>query len=267
MADQPNQVQAEPQEPQQANSMGFATLLLKILAALGGGGVGSLILVVIFFLASSLLTPLTTPDEGYVSPIFVFVLLIMIFLSSTISNIVSTWLLALTERGKYSRVSSTLYQVFIINLIIFLLMVPIYFLTSSIDVGITAYAIALHIILTAQVSAIIMEIVSNYRYALVGVYGVTISILVSSGVMLGFAAYIKSPQILLFLALPIVWGSIAFVGSIVTMIYGWVANTYDKDFLSTQTMYGDDYGKDVLPEEEEAPKAQDEAGADFLRHN
>jgi len=265
MADQEVVQTAQPIE-RDPNDIGFTTLLLKLLASAAGGGVGSLVLLLIFFLASSLLTPLTTPDS-YVSPIFVFVLLIMIFLSSTASNIISTWLLALTERDKYTRISSTIYQVFIVNLIVFLLMAPIYFLTATVDVTIISYAIALHIIMTAQVSAIILEIISNYRYALVGIYGVTCSILVSSGIMLALAAYIDSPQILLFLALPIVWGTIAFMSSIVTMVYGWIAHTYDKDFLSTKTMYGDDYGREVLPEEEVVPKAKDEAGADFLRHN
>ena len=41
----------------------------------------------------------------------------------------------------------------------------------------------------------------------------------------------------------------------------------DKDFLSTQTVYGADYGREVEEVEEEAPKAKDESGADFLRHN
>ena len=42
--------------------------------------------------------------------------------------------------------------------------------------------------------------------------------------------------------------------------------TYDKDFLSTQTVYGDDYGKEVETPKE-SPKAKDESGGDFLRHN
>ena len=85
--------------------------------------------------------------------------------------------------------------------------------------------------------------------------------------MFGLSGIIESPQILLFAALPIVWGSIAFVQSIFTMLYGWIARTYDKDFLSTQTVYGSDYGKEVESDEPVAPKANDEAGADFLRHN
>jgi len=72
--------------------------------------------------------------------------------------------------------------------------------------------------------------------------------------------------LIFFLALPIIWGSIAIFQSIFTMIYGWIARLYDKDFLSTKMVYGDDYGKEV-EEKPEAPKAVDEAGSEFLKHN
>ncbi len=249
----------------------FGTFLLKILAGGAGGIGGSLILVIIFVLASSVLTPLTGAQDGeaiQVSPIFTFILMMMIFLSSTVGNIISTWLMGLTERGKYTRTASAISQVFIISMIIFILMVPVYFIATATNINVIAYAVALHIIVSAQVSALILEIVSNYRYALVGVYGITFSIFVSAGIMFGLAGIVKSPQILLFAALPIVWGSIAFVQSIFTMLYGWIARTYDKDFLSTQTVYGSDYGREVEVEElPETPKAKDEEGADFLRHN
>ncbi|MBD3360746.1 hypothetical protein GF366_03015 [Candidatus Peregrinibacteria bacterium] len=242
----------------------FPTFLLKILAALAGGIIGAVILLVIFFLASSLLTPLTSADE-YISPIFIFILMMMIFIASTVGNLLSTFLLSLTESEKYKRISSTIYQVFIISLIIFILMVPVYFITATINIGIVAYAVALHIIISAQVSALILEIVSNYKYSLVGVYGVTFSVLLSAGIMFGMASIVESPTILLFAALPVVWGSIGFIGSIVSMVYGWIARIYDKDFLSTQTLYGADYDKEVEVSEE--PKAEDEEGAEFLRKN
>lgn len=257
----------------------FGTFLLKLIAGAAGGFGGSLILLIIFVLASSVLSPVFTPVAdtvagtisvaNQVSPIFTFILMMMVFLSSTVGNLVSVWLLGLTERGKYKRTASALYQVFTINMIIFLLMVPVYFITAATNITITAYAVALHIIVASQVSALILEIVSNYRYALVGVYGITFSILVSAGVMFGLAGVVSSPQILLFAALPIIWISIAFVQSIFTMLYGWIARTYDKDFLSTQTVYGSDYGVEVEADEENnaAPKVKDEEGANFLRHN
>lgn len=247
----------------------FPTFLFKIVAGVAGGSVGTLIMLLIFILASSLLTPLSEAvSEGSgVSPVFIFILMIMIFLSSTSGNILSALLLSFTEKDKYTRRASTVYQIFIVSILIFLLMVPVYFITASIDIGLVAYAVALHIIITAQVSALVLEIISNFRYALVGVYGVTFAVLLSAAVMFGLARLIVSPTILLFVALPVVWGSIAFIQSIVTMIYGWTARIYDKDFLSTQTLYGADYGSQVADEEEEDKEVENEAGADFLRKN
>lgn len=249
-----------------APQMSFATFLLKLIAGSVGGVLGSLVILLIFILSSSILDPLTSGSGlEEVSPIFIFIVLIMIFLGSTVSNILSTWLMALSEGGKYNRISSSIYQIFIISLIIFILLAPVYFLTASINISVTAYVVALHIVLSAQVSALILEVVSNPRHALVGVYGTTFAILLSAATLFLLSGFIEEPQILLFAALPVVWGSIAFVGGIFTVIYGWVARTYDKDFLSTKTSYGEDYGKKAAA----APikKATDEAGAEFLRHN
>lgn len=243
----------------------FATFLLKILASAAGGIGGSLIMAVIFFLAASVFEPLSNPNDiNQVSPIFIFIMMMMVFLSSTAGNILSTWLLALTEREKYSRLSSAIFQIFILSVITLVILAPIYFLTKT---NITGYVVALHIIISAQISALILEIVSDYRYSLVGLYGVTFSVLVSAGILFFLAGVIQSPQLLLFISLPVVWGSIAVVSSLTTNLYGWIARTYDKDFLSTQTVYGQDYGKAVEDEEEQAPQAEDEAGEDFLRHN
>ncbi|MFH1218374.1 MAG: hypothetical protein V1679_00845, partial [Candidatus Peregrinibacteria bacterium] len=123
--------------------LSFPTFLLKILAGLAGGVVGTVVLLVAFILSESLLSPLTAPEEGYTSPVFVFILMVIIFISSTLGNILSTFLLGLTEREKYTRRSTAIYQVFIISLIMFILMVPVYFITVATDLSLTAYAVAL----------------------------------------------------------------------------------------------------------------------------
>ncbi len=247
----------------------FATFLLRVLAGTTGGIIGGVVLLLIFMLASSIFEPITAASEqmGHISPIFIFVLIIMVFLASTIANIASTWLMALVEKEKYIRVSSTIYQVFIVSLIIFIMMSPVYFITGATNPTITAYVVALHIMISAQASALILEIISNYRYSLVGVYGVTFSILFSAGLLFTLASGIGNPQLLLFVALPVVWGSIAFIGVIASGLYGWIARTYDKDFLSSEELFGADYGKEEEYEEEEVPVVEDKDGRDFLSKN
>lgn len=247
-------------------SISFPRFLLKLLAGLTGGIIGSLVLLLVFVLSASILNPILNPDVSeYISPIFIFFMLVMVFLASTLSDLLSTFLLGLVEREKYKNTSSTLYQNFIVHIIIFVLMVPVYFIASSINISTVVWVVALHIFVSAQVSALILEIVSNKRYALVGLYGVTFSILLSAATIFLFLSIVGNANLLLFAALPIVWGSIAFTTSVVDMVYGWIVEIYDKDFLAADTLYGEDYGKKTV--KKVVKKAKDEAGAKFMRKN
>jgi hypothetical protein len=247
-------------------SISFGTFILKLLAGLFGGALGSVILIFIFVIASSVLTPLTDPNVAtdYISPVFIFLLTVMVFISSTVGNILATFFLSLTEKDKYTKISSTIYQIFIASLLVFIFMIPVYFISSS-NMQMAIFTVALHLIISAQVSALILEIISNHKYSLVGVYSVTFSIILSAAAMFGLYNLVDTPSILLFAALPIVWFSYAFVYGVFTMLYAWIADTYDKDFLSVETEYGSDYGREVVEKVE--PKAKDEKGADFLRNN
>jgi len=250
----------------------FGVLLLKFIGGTLGGAVGSLIFVFIFVIAGAILTPFTTPeavqDSDFVSPVFVFVTLVMVFLASTVGNMLGTFFLSLTEHDKYTRVSSTFYQIFIVSVIMFILMVPVYFIAASINISATLFAAALHIVLSAQVSQLILEVYANHKYSILGIYGVTLSTIVSAAVLFGVFGVIEKPAVFLFATLPVAWGMFGLVYSIITLVYCWIVNIYDKDYLSIETVYSNDYGKAVEVEESaKAPKAKDEAGADFLRHN
>ena len=246
----------------------FPVLLLKLLAGLAGGGIGALVLLVFAVLAASIIAPLTNPVDTTesISPVFVFVVSIMAFLASTASDILSVLFLSLTEREKYTKTATAIYHIFILNVVLFILMVPVYFIATSAKVELSIFILAIHVIISSQASAMIMEIVSNSKYSLIGLYGVTFSIVISTAILFGLYGG-QSAAIVLFTALPVVWGSIALVYGIFAMIYGWIVELYDKDFLSLDADYGNDYGKEVESEKPKAPKAKDEAGADFLRHN
>jgi len=120
--------------------------------------------------------------------------------------------------------------------------------------------------LSSMASALIMEMASNTKYALIGLYGIIFSIILSAALLLGLYGGDNS-AIVLFLALPVVWGSMAFIYSVFSMIYGWIVDLYDEDFLSLEVNFGRDYGKEVESDKPLAPRAKDEAGAEFLRHN
>lgn len=211
----------------------FSAFIFKFLAGLVGGAIGTLALFLIFILASNL-SPFETESitEG-IKPIFVFILIVMVFLSSTVGNILSTFLISFTE-NKYKKRGSAIFQIFIVSLIIFVLMIPVYLLSYSINIWMLAFSVGLHFIISAQTSILILELSSDPKHGLINLYGVIFSIIISVIVMIGLSKVIASTAILLLAAMPVIWGSIGLIYGIVTLVYGEIAKIYEKDFLKNE---------------------------------
>lgn len=257
-----NSPEAGPQSPS------FLTLVLKTFAGLGGGIAGMLILLLIFLGASTILQPALNPELGLEmsgkNPLFIFVFMAMIFLTSLGANILGSLFFTFVEHEKYTRTQTVLYQIFFINLVAFVIMAPIYLLLDARGLlDMVGFLAGFHVLLTALASVMILEIVGDIRYALVGVYGVIFSLLISTGViMVMYELSGRNPTIILFAALPIMWTSLGFVTVIVEMFYRWLYTIYGSDFLTSGASFGRDYGE---AEEEEAPPPPDVEGSEFLK--
>jgi hypothetical protein len=251
----------------------FLTLVLKTFAGIAGGGAGTAIMMLIFLGTSSILQPIlgaTASAEaaaGESSPLFIVVLMGMIFATSIVSSMVSTLLLSYTERDRYTRIATTMSQVFIVNMVIFAFVLPIYLTTSTAHLEMTAFAAFLQVILSTTASALILELIHDHRYALLAVYTTILAILVATGVNY-FLYYISgTATVMLFAALPIYWATICFSQSALTMFYYWVYETWGSDFLASTATFGADYGVPDTSEEEEEEAMQkpDTEGVDFLK--
>lgn len=265
------QISAQSDVPYGPRRMSFFTLVMKTFAGLAGGIAGALVLLIIFLLASSILQPVLSPAEaaaGETSPLFIFVLMAMVFATSVVSSLVSPLLLAYTERERYTRVSTALAQIFIINLVIFAFVAPIYLTASSTRLELSAYAAGLQIILGALSSTLIMELIHDYRYSMLAVYTTVLAVLVATAVNFfiyaGTGSSGAGTTILLFISLPITWTMMGFFQGAITMFYYWLYQNYGIDFLATSTSYGQDYG---IPDEteEEQPQREDTEGGNFLK--
>lgn len=251
--------------------MSFFTLVLKTLAGFAGGIAGMLILVLIFLLTSSILQPVLSPAEAAaheISPLFVFVLMAMIFSTSLIASIVGSLLLSYTERERYTRVMTALAQIFIVNLVIFAFVSPIYLSASAEHLELTAFAAGLQIILSATASTLVFELIHDYRYSLLSVYNTILAVLVSTAICFLFYSVIgqAGATVLLFASLPILWTMIGFFQGALTMFYYWLYENYGIDFLATTTSYGADYGiPDESEEEAGQPEREDVEGNSFLK--
>lgn len=229
--------------PTKMTGLGF---IAQIIAGVGGGVIGTLILFGVLFLASSYFAPVFTGGDA---PSFlVFIFMIMVFGASLASNIFGSFFVALVHSDRYKKRTSSLYQIFILNVIIFFASLPVYLIVSKIGLSYLVYVAALQAILSAQASLLILEIVSDRKYALLGVYSGVFSIFVS--IILGLLIHRIFPDNLIFLmltALPIIWGSIGFFSALFNLIYYGIYSLYGVDFLASNISYG----RDVAFEEKE----------------
>lgn len=239
----------------------FLTLVLKTFAGLGGGIVGTVVLLIIFLLGASILQPTLTGAAGELHPLFIFVFIAMVFLSSLASNIVGPLLFSFIQHDKYSRPTSAIYQIFFVNLVILAIMAPVYLLVFTLGLDLTAFLAGIHVMLAALSSVMILEIVGNLKYALLGVYGSIFSILFATGLIFIFYQFTgRSLVILIFITLPVIWMFLGFISVIVEMFYFWIYRLYGMDFLAATTSFGREYGREE--KEEELPP--DTAGSEFL---
>ncbi|HLG25777.1 MAG TPA: hypothetical protein VI588_03235 [Candidatus Gracilibacteria bacterium] len=252
--------------------MTFFNLVLKTFAGFGGGLAGTGVLLLIFLGTSSILQPVlgaTAEGEmaaGEVSPLFMVVLMAMVFSTTLISSMLGTLLLCYTERERYTRVTTVMGQVFAVNLVIFAFVLPIYLTASTTRLELTAYAAGLQVILTSMASALILELIHDYRYPLLAVYNTILAMLVAVGLCFFIYFAAGNATIMLFAALPVIWALIGFSQAAVTMFYYWIFQTWGTDYLANSATFGADYGvPDQSEEEMEEPQRPDIEGNDFLK--
>ncbi len=239
----------------------FFMLVLKTFAGLGGGIIGATALILIFLGASSILQPVITNTlEGGISPLFMVVILIMMLVTTLLSGIMGTLFICYTERDRYTKISTTIMQVFIVNLVIFAFMVPVYITTATSNIELTLYTAGVQIILSAIASNLIMELIHDYKYALLSVYSIILGAITATALNILLYSITGNATILIFIALPVIWGSIGFFHGATPIFYYWIYQTWDTDFLLTTADLGQDYG--IEEEEEELP--EDVEGSKFL---
>lgn len=265
--------QMEPEK--QMTQFTFLNLITRTLTGIVGGIIGTAVLLVIYILTVSIVAPVLVPagdSETTLSPLFIFILMGMIFASTLAANLISPLLISFTARDKYQRITTSLFQIFIVNIVIFLVLVPVYLFSVGIGLEFIGYAAGLQIVFSVLASALIFEIIANYKYALLGVYSTIFAVLGAIALNIMMFQATGNATILLFIALPLLWGGVGFMFGLVGLIYQWVVNTWGTDYLATFQEYSKDYGiteaEEIAEEEKrmaEEPPAVDTEGVSFLR--
>jgi hypothetical protein len=230
----------------------LATVVFRAIAGVLGGGFGSAVIFLVIILTQSLITGAFDNTTSF-NPIFIFIILAMAFLSIQVAAIASASLFAYIENYKYTRLTSTLVQIFLINLLMFVVMIPAYIVISQVNSEALIYVGATHVVFSVIASTLIMEIMTEYRYAILSVYTTIASVMIAILVIL-FVQFSASEILILPLLamLPIVWGCVGLFIGAGEMVYGWIYETYGVDYLSLDTNYGEEYSEKVEQDELDA---------------
>jgi hypothetical protein len=233
----------------QKRPLTFTTFMLRLFSGIVGGAAGTLALFIVYFLMSAAVPQADT--EGPTS-LSMFVVIVMTFVGTLVANTITGVMVTFMDNAKYSRRKTIIVQIFIFNLILFFLTIPLYMLGATLDIvnGIAA----VHFLLSAFITALIMEVVAGYEYTLLGIYSTALGMFISIAIALAMMAAGVKPISIMFAAMPGVWFILEIVGGFCELIYDNFVKLYGVDFLNIQTDLGGDKEVEKGDEEEEESK-------------
>ena len=206
-----------------------STFFLRFLGGIIGGVSGTIIMLMIYFLSFAALPA----QEESAASITKFILIAMVLLSTITTNMVSSQIITISDRDKYQDSRATLINIFVLNLVLFIFTIPLYIFIDGENLQFIA---AFHLLISAQMSALIMEVFAGYQYPLVGAYGVAfggitafsiVSLILASSAGTGSGI----STIILFFAMPLVWGLLELFQCLCEVVF---AKIYERYALSEE---------------------------------
>jgi len=219
----------------QKRPLTFTTFMLRLFSGIVGGAAGTLALFIVYFLMSSLVPQGDT--EGP-SSLTMFVVIIMTFVGTLIANTITGVMVTFMDNTKYTRRKTTIVHIFIFNLILFFVTIPLYMIGSALDISNGVAAV--HFLLSAFITALIMEVIAGAEYSLLGIYSTALGMFVSIAIALAMMAAGVRPISIMFAAMPAVWFILQVVSGFTELIYDNYVKLYGTDFLNIQTDLGGD---------------------------
>ena len=239
-----NEIQSAGKRP-----LTFSLFSLRLLSGVVGGSVGTLALFIVYFLMLNVI-----PQGEGETALSVFVVIIMTFIGTITANTVTGVMVTFMDNNKYRRQKTIILHIFLFNLVLFFLTIPLYLMGTAMEI--TNGIAAIHFLLSAFISALIMEVLAGYEYSLVGIYGSALGIFVSIGLALILLSAGVSSLFIMFAAMPGVWLILQVIGGLTELIYDNFVQLYGIEALNVQTDLGGD--SEVEDENDESEDEDDE---------
>ena len=233
----------------QKRPLTFTLFMLRLLSGIVGGAAGTLALFIVYFIMQNIL-----PQTDEATSLSVFVIIIMTFVGTLVANTVTGVMVTFMDNEKYNRRKTIIMHIFLFNFILFFLTIPLYLMGAAMDIVLGIAAV--HFLLSAFISALIMEVLAGYGYSLLGIYSSALGIFISIGLAMMFMTTGMKDITIMFIAMPGVWFILQAIGGLSELIYDNFLHAYGIDALNVQTDLGGD--KDVEPDEDEEDEDEDE---------
>lgn len=233
--------------------LSFLDIFVRFFSGFGAGISGSVILLIVLFLGWSIVGNTLSPadvstNEFGISemvegthPLFAYFVVLAVFLGILAANL-SYILISTVVSEHYLFRTTLLTDVFFGNLVLLILMIPVYALMNSyfgyMSIGVAAIV---HAVLASLLSFFTLEIINWSKYLMVNLYGLLVGFVLFTLVAILF---FSNKTIFAFFLLPLLFGFLAMGNALAQSVYEWFYKTYGNDFLNSETRFGDDYGKD-----------------------
>jgi len=146
--------------------------------------IGSVIILIIVFFASSFISIPWQFEQFSLSwstnGLFPFVLSFITFIATLITLILSSILLHMTSPERYKKNTTTYWQLWFFGILTYMCITPVYIYTGLISYDNIMIVFIIHCLVLSFWSSILLEILNNYRYILIGFYGSFIALFFTS---------------------------------------------------------------------------------------
>lgn len=204
--------------------------VFRISSAIAGSLIGTLILSVTFF---SLLSAFAENDSHTFS---LYIVLALVLIGTLAINVITPSIISFVDREKYPKPTTIMTHTFTINIILFVISIPLYIVIGSIEAPFLNYMAGFHFLVSAQIANIIMEIFSENRFILAGVYAVAIGSLVCFG-LLSLLYLFGNETFFIFVIGPVLWIGMELIRSLIEITYYGYYRLFGIEALDTDTSY------------------------------
>ena len=229
----------------------LSTAFIRLFLGFGSGLVGTMILGIILFLSWNIVGEFITQatietvelgvikDAPEVHPLFLNFITLAIFLSGLGATVTYGILLSVVEE-RFPNRSTMLTHIFVGNLVILIMVLPLYFFSDRIGMqqGILL-SLLIHGMLVTIFSYLSMVVINRSEHLLVHVYAIVWSLVIFC-FTLSFIAD-RNMAVIVVLSFPILLAATGFGTATSEMFYQWVEKIYGVDFLHSERKYGTDY--------------------------